>query len=140
MIGNQTDAALAADRLATFRFSDEGSSREVYLINGVIYKINRNFYMDNQSEFLRASTVFNNLPEGYAIPEVALYGDVLAMEYIEGTLMGDCIDTVLGMECSTPNECIDANDSEILNLMGWDDQSYGNAIRRDGIIYLIDFS
>lgn len=139
MIGNAHDAALAATDPIDYLFSDFGCSRYVYLINDVIYKVNRNAYNSNADEFNAASLVKANLPEGFAVPDMSMYGNVLAMEYISGDPTGICTDMELGMECSHAQYdevCMGLD----INIEGWGDPSYGNAIieYETGITYLID--
>ena len=142
MTGNAAHAALAATHPDEFLFSDFGCSRIVYLIDGVIYKVQRNpFYRDNEFEFAAGQALSGNLPEGYAIPEMEMFGNVLAMAYIDGEPTGECTDIQLGLPCShagSNEECIPADILDRIN--GWDDPAYGNALieYETGITYLID--
>ena len=139
MIGNYSDAALAAERPEEF-YLGEGNSRAAFLINGVVYKVaSHSFY--NESEITNGELLREyGLPAGCDIPDMTLFDNgVLAMEYINGTLMGDCIDAILGMPCATPESCISDHLSMLLTGINFWDQSYGNMIKaNDGTIYLID--
>lgn len=140
MIGNSVDAALAATLPNQF-FIGSGNTRDVFCINGVVYKVNMSDSFDyNELEFNTACGMQDILPEGVRIPDMTLYdGNVLACEYIDGTLMGDCIDTFVGLPCSTPEACISDELSNELCNIGFMDQSYGNIIgTNEGIIYLVD--
>lgn len=140
MIGNETDAALALTHPDTFLYSDEGSSRIVYLINGVIYKVDRNHYRDNAYEFDMYQKMTGNLPTGVFLPEMSLYRingqDVIAAEFIDGIPTGDCIDTLLGLPCTCEGMCI--SPAIIDSIPMWNDATYGNAMWYDGALYLID--
>lgn len=147
MIGNENDAATALNDYANgydgFLFSRDGSSRVVYLIDGVIYKVNIESYDANEEEYTKASIMRDRLPANVRIPELTLYRingqSVLAAEKVTGISSGECWDIFLGMECTCqPDECLDPILIEELDSLGWDDPSYGNAIIDNGIIYLVD--
>jgi len=99
MTGNLKDAILAvkADRTRDreFLLTDCGSSRTVYLINGVVYKVDQSvpcWY--NTQEFENINTMRDSLPEGIYFPNVELFEVfnqiVIAMDYIEGQAMAEC--------------------------------------------------
>lgn len=150
MIGNENDAALALSEYGNtvfgdseFLFSTDGSSRIVYLINGVIYKVNIDNYDANREEYEKAAIMRDRLPANVRIPELTLYRingqSVLAAEKVTGISSGECWDNFLGMECTClPGECLDPILIEELNALGWDDPCYGNAIIDNGIVYLVD--
>jgi hypothetical protein len=143
MIGNQTDAALAWTGPYCHLLSDEGSSRIVYLINDVVYKVNRHAsYDDNLSEWENYRFLTENLPRGLFLPEMSLYQindqNVIAAEYIDGDYTGECIDVGFGCECDSP--CIDITTIEQLASLGIQDMSWGNAINYDGVVYLVDIA
>lgn len=148
MIGNEDDALTAlmsydeGDR--TFIFSRDGSSRIVYLIDGIIYKVNLDDSYDfNEREFNTAARLRDNLPDNVRIPEMSIYRfrneSVLACEYISGIRTGECFDKFVGMDCECPEkECLPDNLATSLRNAGWDDTCYGNAIWSDDILYLVD--
>ena len=139
MTGNATDAALALTHPRHFLLSDEGCSRVVYLINGVVYKVNRGRFLDNEEEFYNGEAMREAMrADNVFIPAMAMYGDVLAMEYISGELTGECMASVIGLPCDCPDMCIPAPMLAHLTNMGWRDAAYGNAIWCDGSLYLID--
>lgn len=140
MIGNAHDAAFAATCPADFEIG-EGNSRIAYLINGVVYKVQKSDrFSDNRNEWYNVRAISDSLPNNVFVPDCTLYGDVLAMELVEGILAGDCIDNYLGMECSTPDACISERLSNMLSNIGFVDQSYGNMIIRPEGVYLIDLA
>jgi len=140
-IGNLDAATLAATHPIDYYFS-EGSSRTVYLIDGVIYKVQSTFMLDNEIETENSEAMGCLLPDGFAIPQMTLYRtdtiNVLACEYIEGVISGDCVNNYLGLKCDcAPHECFEPHD---LIELGWCDPTYGNAIWEpiSGITYLVD--
>lgn len=130
-IGSERDARLAG--MDNF-FLAEGCSRVCYLINGVVYKVNT-FPGQNRDEFEN----LNRLPNvpGIGIPSVAMYGDVLAMEYIQGRETGLCWDCEMGDPCQY-GDCMPVSVANVLNQYGISDLSHGNVIERDGMFYIID--
>lgn len=142
MIGNETDAALALARPSEYLYSDEGSSRSVYLIDGIIYKVDRGGYRCNEEEFNTAAILTGNLPEGVFLPEMSLYringADILAVEFLDGELTGECWALFLGLACDCPSPCLNDNIVSELSNAGWNDPAYGNAMWVDGSLYLID--
>lgn len=149
MIGNETDALLALDRRAAQEFilSTDGSTRITYLINGVVYKVLRGAidprWMDANTEEAHNADVFRPLlPEGVSIPEMRLFEfedtNVLACEFIDGILSGECSDAWTGLGCEDGDVCIPGRFLETLNDMGWHDSAWGNVILADGIYHLVD--
>lgn len=135
------DAALAATRPAEFLLSDDGTSREVYLINGVVYKVNRGAFLDNEDEFHNINAMREVFAANNAfLPCVAMFGDVLAMEHIEGELTGECFAGDAGLPCDCPTMCLPAPVVANLVSFGWRDPAYGNAIYCDGALYIIDLA
>jgi|SRR5690606_1543326 len=96
MIGTYADAALALsmhlDNDSSMLLSADGTTRMVYLIGGVVYKVGSDF--DNRNEFENITANADNLPEGVCFPKVDLFevagNDIIAMEYIEGQAMSEC--------------------------------------------------
>lgn len=144
MIGNREDAAAALEAFQWQECGDvlsfEGSSRIVYLINGVVYKVE--FGHDgegcNRNEY-GAMSAGNNLPENVFYPAVSLYDiegtDVIAMEYIEGQAIASCWCDI-GAEphldsCMSPEEYA---------LIGpyLDDTGGMNVIRNDKGYWIVD--
>ena len=149
MIGNAADAALALhDYLSdsqTYLLSDFGCSRMVYLINGVIYKVNRRGYGDynaNVAEYKQYQKIRYVLPTGVTVPDMFIWDidghTILASEYIEGALTGECYS--MSIPCDCPDKCIDDALVSALYNLGWDDPSYGNAIWSGDMLYLIDIA
>lgn len=122
----------------TYLLSNSGTTRTVYLIDGIVYKVG--YSWDNRAEFDNISRKGHLLPEGVYFPLTSLYefGDrtVIAMEYIEGQAVGECY-------CDEYNEphtdiCIP---KDVLNLVSGiiDDTGGLNVIIKDnGDIYIID--
>lgn len=132
-----------------FLLSDWGSSRLVYRIDGVVYKVPRNmheFGIENKLEFDNALDMRDRLPSGVFLPAMSLYVvngvDILAMEFIRGLETGACMDTWLGLECShnSLDACLPHRTVRELEDCGWRDTTYGNAIRNGTGLYLIDLA
>lgn len=141
MIGNYVDAALAKTGPHRYLLSDEGTSRIVYLINGIVYKINRfTTYEDNEAEYVNWELLKDRLPHGVYMPDMSLWNvngvSVIASEYIDGMDTGDCSDVGYGCECDSPH--IPADTIRVLDKLGWGDCAWGNAKWVDGALYLID--
>lgn len=136
MIGNAADAALALTRPSDLILSLDGTAREVYLINGVVYKVAIGWYRDNEQEYINITTM-GDIPAAICLPEVALYGDVIAMEYISGTPTGSCIDCDTGDLCQY-GDCMPIDIAEMFHVLGFTDLTHGNVIIKDGLYYLID--
>lgn len=142
MTGNAADAALALSEFFSnsrrYVFSPDGTSRMVYLINGVIYKV-EDIRGTNADEFDIMRNMRDSLPMGVFYPEVSLFtisgDDVIAMEYIEGTAIYQCIDADTGdvcdSVCMTPQEAVFL--PPLLN-----DPSGMNVIRNEHGYYIID--
>lgn len=146
MIGNQNDARLALHAAEvgdyTYLLSNEGTTRYAFLINGVVYKVeySGDYWSANRSEYNNAARLRTTLPEGFSVPEVEMYGDVLAMEYVEGRPTGECIAAYVGEPCDCDSECMDPLVLDDLANLGWMDPAWGNAIVEweTGLTYLID--
>lgn len=146
MTGNLTDAtaALTAATRGTLEnvFSMDGSSRAVFLINGVIYKVNRDTEDFNTEEFLMGNMLRPLLPENVAIPQMSLFDingeTVLAMEFIDGILTGECSDRFFSTGCEDDGLCMSDRLIANLNKIGWTDSTWGNAILSNGTYFLID--
>jgi hypothetical protein len=149
MIGNENDARTAYDEWLTgsfdHLFSSDGSSRYVFLIDGIIYKVNvSNGYIwdANKDEYNNAQTLAGILPANVRIPEMSLYTvdgySVLAAELITGTITGECSAEWTGLGCEDGGVCLSDNLISELRDLGWDDSCWGNAIRSGNIIYLVD--
>lgn len=97
MIGNFADAARAVAYESAgdwdYLLSAEGTTRMVFLINGVVYKIDSGFGA-NVAEYENITAYRDMLPEGFLFPETSLFHvngmDVIAMEYIEGVGVAAC--------------------------------------------------
>lgn len=138
MIGTAENASLAATRPSSHILSFDGTSREVYLIEGVVYKVPIGWYRDNEAEHLNLTRLKGkDIPAGIAFPEASLHGDILAMEYIKGIPTGSCIDCEVGDPCQY-GDCMPIDIAEAFRILGFIDLSFGNVIIKDGIYYLID--
>lgn len=146
MVGNITDAfaALQDSRSYGDAFIDAGSSREVYLINGVIYKIDivgGIQYSFNKHEVDKANRLRSVVNDDFVVPEYTLYDCdgtyVVACEYITGTLSGECTDRYFGGCTHTDDSCMSDEMTDYLDSLGYD-ISYGNVIINNGKYYLID--
>jgi hypothetical protein len=141
-IGTAANAALAATCPREFYLA-EGCTRQAYLIDGVVYKVPAPmFYGDenaNAVEFANAERMRGMMPAGFAIPEMTMYGDILAAEFIDGNVTGECMDEWLGIDCTcAPGICIASDLLDPIAKMGITDVGLGNIIELDGIYYLID--
>lgn len=143
MVGNFRDASIALYDFVIGDYSHilsrEGSTRIVYLINGVVYKIDRGGYANvNECEY-EAIRMPKVLPDNVFYPEVSLYRvsdiDVLAMEYIRGQAIYQCIDRDTGDTCD-PMCMTDKELDLLVDLI--DDPSGMNVIRTDNGYYIID--
>lgn len=141
MIGNETDAriALTDDYLAPY--SVEGTARDIYLINGVIYKVEKADGA-NDAEWSHYQNMREIPLSPYIrIPEMSRYriNDeiVIAAEFVNGVETGECFATWAGMTCDCPEPCLSpAIDSEIRRYV--EDLAWGNVIVSDGCYYLVD--
>lgn len=143
MIGNETDAALALTGDAPV-FSYAGSTRTVYLIDNVIYKVNKmgdEVWDDNASEWEHFLILRDRLPSPFRVPEMTLYtiGNeaIIAAEYITGSHTGECSSEWTDI-CECIGECIPTEMVHRLMSIGWSDPVWGNAIINNGIFYLVD--
>lgn len=141
-IGNLHDAR-HADTCPQAHYIDAGTTRQVYLIDGVIYKVESVMFSDdqgaNQREFDRYLTLRDMLPEGFRIPEMTLYSNgVLACEFIEGAPTGECFDEWAGMPCECNGLCISIDTLKPIRDLGMHDLGYGNVIANDIAYWLID--
>jgi hypothetical protein len=142
MVGNAHDAAVAYEHCLvgdeTYMLSDMGTTRKVYLINDVVYKVGC-ADAENLWEYNNRNA-FSSVP-GVAIPKMALYGEVLAMEYIDGDPAGQCNGRWIWNECDCEGTETDMPIGmlETLSDLGWD-FTMGNAVARDGVFYLVDLA
>lgn len=143
MVGTYADAALALSDFVTGDYSRilsrEGSARIVYLINGVVYKIDRAGSDDNIREY-EAIRSANALPDNVFYPETSLYcvgnDDVIAMEYIRGQAIYMCIDSDTGDICDPM--CMTNAERNLFTSDILPDPSGMNVIRTDNGYYIID--
>lgn len=144
MIGNAEDARMAvmAYRNGDMHniFSRDGSTRDVYLINGVLYKVeNGGLIGINADEYDYINNMRDSLPSGVHFPDTALYRilgeDVIATDRIIGQLKYKCYDQEIGDECD--DFCL--SDQEIEMLTGYSqDMSGFNTIVNDDGYWIID--
>lgn len=139
MVGNENDAARALT--GDLEFLGEGCTRRVYVDNdrAVVYKV-EHFdtevdHTSNYDEVETAARLMGTLPSGYALPNMTLYDNgVLAMDYIDGELLGECF-CVQGEEHLY---CLPEHMASFLSTVSEDCLTWGNTCMRDGILYLID--
>lgn len=110
MVGTFEDASLALTesraREHAHLLSMDGSTRTVYLINGVVYKVEHyGVVRENRNEFETITRERDNLPEGVFYPEVSLFAvgntEIIAMSYIQGQAVAECY-------CTPDEECDDS--------------------------------
>lgn len=146
MTGNRIDAADALAGLLPI-LSTNGSTRTVYRIGNVVYKVNQYFeanYDANVEEYrnIAAINANGNLPDGVYVPNVSLYvvgmHNIIAMDYVEGTAVAECY-CEMSNDTHT-NTCMTNDVWEKVNGF-LDDLSGLNTIVKDnGDIYLIDLA
>ena len=141
MIGNLDDAALACSRDLDVYAS--GCDRYVYLINGVIYKVESVYGYDAKANTLEMSNYLSLLPllpDNLRVPATTLYWvdntPVIAQEFIEGQPVAECY--CLDNEAHD-NSCMTQDEIEMIRPF-LDDVGGLNVIRQDGIYYLIDLA
>lgn len=138
MIGNEghARAALARD-LPVLSYA--GSSRTVYLMDNVVYKVENNLEDKgtNAYEFERMTTIKPST--GVFFPAVSLYTidgtDVIAMEYINGQSVSECY-CIEGIEVCEA-DCMPDSVWQLVNGT-LDDLGGFNTIVNDSGIYIID--
>ena len=148
MVGNAHDALIALNEYREgigMSYIGEGCSRSAYLINGVVYKIHNlgSGGLENAEEITRANLMRPFLPKGFAIPEMTLFEingeEILACEYIDGILTGECSDEFVGLPCTCGGICLNEQTMALIdNIIDFYDWSYGNVIDCEGVLYLID--
>lgn len=141
MIGSMLDADAAISGEAMFLA--EGSARAVYVLNNVVYKIEtesgcNDFEYDN---LVRLGSV--TLPDGIALPAWNVFTvdgiKIIAMEYIDGTPVGECYCDWAGTECNCPTDSkAPLGILTACRNLGIEDLAVGNLIYRDGVYYLVD--
>lgn len=151
MLGNKVNAKRALDDYnmtdgITFNedvfFSDEGCSRAVYKIDGIIYKVDRYDGYSNKAEWTNyLKLTKKTLPAGFFLPKTRLIDvdgePVIAMEYIEGQAMSRCYcwDSERHTESCMPEDVHNV----VSNYIG--DTGGDNVIRTEnGDYYLIDIA
>ena len=145
MLGNATDAALALTGPKEFWISD-GCTRSVYLINGVIYKVEfEEGANQKELENLARLATLEDIPDELAIPNSFMWhGQVLAMDYIVGDDAGacfscegsrlDCRHCAEGDAQMSPETLRWLNENGIYDVI----QDSENILRVDNLVYLID--
>ena len=134
-------AAALAGEMPLFR---EGSSRDVYEVNGWVFKVDHVNDIANAYE-LANLIAFNDVefPDYIRIPDhkAFRFGNdlVIAMEFVEGRQLFECFDAILGLPC----ECdmahvVPAHVADFFHSIGITDIGAGNVIVQDGIYTLID--
>lgn len=144
MVGSEADARAALRGNAEWIGS--GERREVYLIEDIVYKVERSLSVKhnrvNQKEFDKANAVRETAPFNIVIPEITLYAvdgeTVLAMPFIDGEEMQGCPE-LDGVAChDSCARCLPADIYAVIEKLDFDGPSTGNTIRKDGKYYLID--
>jgi len=139
MVGNIEDATHALNPAAHLMFllSSHGSTRDVFLINDVVYKVERQSDWVNATEYEVMTT--KRLPVGVFYPEVSLYDidgtEVIAMDYIEGTFIYECFCSLSDDTCDSM--CMTEHEREFLIPL-LDDPSGLNVVRNEHGYYIID--
>lgn len=140
MIGNLVDATLAQRR--HFPMFDRGSARDVYLINGIIYKVETEEDANNV-EFANLINI-TDIPANIGIPDFSMHvvdgRPVMAMEYISGVKVYTCQCFDIGLyECDCDTECILTGDILArLKSVGLTDFVYGNVIYDGETYWIVD--
>jgi len=141
MIGNETDAAYALNMFDAGDDSEllsmDGSTRTVYLIGGIVYKVESGDLINaNRFEFENMLSI--PLPVGVYFPDVSLYTingrDVIAMEYISGQRVAECYCTDME-ECES--DCAPRDIVALMEDMNLDPCGYNVIINGNGA-YIID--
>lgn len=95
MIGTYADAAFALE--GALDYLDQGTSRNVFISDGVVYKVNNTSddFDDNEYEWRNYSRLVGvEVDERIGIPRCSIFNvngkNVIAMEYIEGQAMSEC--------------------------------------------------
>lgn len=136
MLGNENDAALAL--AGSLELIGEGCTRRVYIDDArkVVYKVEHfdmAVHTANYDEIERSHIV---TPHPIVVPTMHLFDNgVLAMEYVNGTMAGECY--------CLPNEvcddtCMSEDILSVLRTISPDAGTWGNTVWKDGLLYLID--
>lgn len=146
MIGNIEDAAEALrdynNNAYENVFSANGTTRMVYLINDVIYKVDcgTGYFSDNRAEYDNIMANSNNLPEGVYFPDTALFEidgkNIIAMEYIEGEPMSECYCDEFEEEHTS--SCLPDDIRDLVSPIIDDTGGENVILTDDGRIYIID--
>lgn len=141
MVGTYANAARALECFEAGNrdclLSDIGSSRMVYLIDNVVYKVE--FELGFNVQEVNRAKLFRDTP-GVAVPDITLYSNnVLAMEYIPGLEAGFC--NAIGIsdcDCFDVQHMPEGLMHELMDI-GWD-CTMGNAIWLDGVYHIVDMA
>lgn len=145
-IGNLADATLALTRPAADMIG-EGWSRQAFLINGVVYKVDmEDGSPNNWDEIHNIRQMGPFMPANVRLPETSIFeftgGEaVIAMEYIAGIPTGECGSSYFpNEECTCPpGTCLSDEFLHPIRRLGIHDIGYGNLIlSNDNVVYLID--
>lgn len=139
-IGTREHAALALE--GSIPLIGEGCTREAYLFDNVVYKVELAIGA-NHDEFTNAARVRSTVPFPFVVPDMELYyigsSCVLAMPFIDGQATGECIGEWLGTGCDCDGACMSPEIADMAKAINGDSLSWGNTILKDGLYYLIDF-
>lgn len=139
MIGNENDAAAALR--GEGRCIGDGSARECFVIDNVVYKIER---CDgaNDAEWDNYQKIISNpMSDRISIPVMdrILIGEeiIIAAEYIDGIETGECIDRLIGHDCQCLGDCLsDAEETLVREYIY--DTAWGNVMRVNNMLCIID--
>lgn len=136
MIGNEQHAAQAL--AGTLEFLAEGSTRDCYIADGIVYKVDCTDEQTNIDEYRNATSLV--APDPFVIPPVHLFANgVLSMPYIQGVLSGECSSNLFDLPCEDEGACMPETVRDIAYTIGQDIATWGNTIYvGDGLYYLID--
>lgn len=139
MIGNREAAERALDANMPI-LSRNGSTRNVYIEDGIVYKVNNGWENEDYNVIeLENIEAIPFLPEGVFIPGVSLYtfdsDTVLAMEYVEGIAIAQCHDYMTNEECR--EDCMTDAEADLISQF-IDDTSGYNVIRNSTGLHIID--
>lgn len=135
MIGNEQHAAQAL--AGTLEYLAEGSTRDCYIADGIVYKVDCGDELTNVDEYHNATSI--DVPAPFVIPPVYLHSNgVLAMPYIQGVLSGECSSNLLDLPCEDDGECMPETVRDIAYTIGQDIATWGNTVRVGELYYLID--
>ena len=143
MIGNEQHAAeaLAAYNSGEYAdvFSYDGTDRLVFLIDGIIYKVEINVHGTNEAEYANYTKIKDVVSDPIRVPVTELYSidgtNVIAMQYIKGEALAACY-------CREGEEHFKCLPDDVLDLVSpfIGDTGGMNVIANDKGYYIIDLA